>query len=70
MKNTFLTPSAQQFGLWFQVLMSWKELCEAGNWNDANAKDRRKTDNISRALQFVTEYKNMADEMCKGLHSN
>lgn len=41
MKNTFTTPSAQQFGLWFQVLTSWEKLYKAGYWEDVNTSDSR-----------------------------
>lgn len=56
MKNTFTTPSAQQFGLWFQVWTSWKKLYEAGYWEDVNTSDSRRNQvTFHGVLQFVTE---------------
>ena len=49
MKNTFTTPSAQQFGLWFQVLTSWKKLHEAGYRGCEHIRQRKKPGNIQCA---------------------
>lgn len=69
MKNTFTTPSAQQFGLWFQVLTSWKKLHEAGYWEDVNTPDSRRTQ-VTFATVCNKVENNITCERHKELHSN
>lgn len=69
MKNTFTTPSAQQFGLWFQVFTSWKKLCEAGYWEDVNTSDSRGKQVHGATVRNRVE-NNIADDKRGELHSN
>lgn len=71
MKNTFTTPSAQQFGLWFQVLTSWKKLYEAGYWEDVSTSDSRRNQVAFLCATVCNRVENnIAYDKRKELHSN